>query len=69
MSENKVKWHKYPDERPPKYGKYRVSVGVGDDSYTTTSYWIPDKDLFENIWNVVTAWAEMPEPYKELKVE
>ena len=65
MSENKIKWHKYQDERPPKYGKYRVSVGVGDDSYTTTSYWIPDKDLFESIFNVVTQWAELPAPYKE----
>lgn len=65
MSENNIVWHKYPDEKPPKYGKYRVSVGVGDDSYTTTSCWIPDIDLFENIFNVITAWAELPEPYKE----
>lgn len=25
MSENKVKWHKYPDEKPAKNGRYLVT--------------------------------------------
>ena len=29
MSENKVKWHKYPDEKPAKNGRYLVTWKTG----------------------------------------
>ena len=68
MSENKVKWHKYPNEKPEKYREYIITVNIRQHLYTTTSDWMPDLNKFFSYRNeVIVAWAELPEPYKEEK--
>ena len=76
MSENKVKWHPYPKEKPPVKDndkvedylvtiRYRKEILVINASFSPyckqfyREYMISDLDKF------VTAWAEIPEPYKE----
>ena len=66
MSENNVKWHPYPQEKPKEDNEYLVSVNMWNKSFTSTSSWITSKDVFEDIWDkCIYAWAEKPEPYKE----
>ena len=66
MRESKIVWHKYPQEKPKKSDQYLVSVKAGDDSFTSTSYWITPKDVFQDMWDeCISAWAELPDPYKE----
>ena len=66
MSENKVKWHPYPQEIPEKENLYIVSIKDRKKSFTSASYW--DRKVFGVYWDEdVTAWAELPDPYKELK--
>ena len=67
MSENKVIWHPYPQEKP-KEGMYFVTI---DDDGRTDIDVISYPYGFGNYPNdylqrtFVTAWAELPEPYKE----
>ena len=73
MSENKVKWHPYPEEKPKYKKNYLVTIYClddeydEDDAYLTTAifYWFGDCffDPFHPCWAVV-AWAELPKPYK-----
>ena len=66
MRESKIVWHPYPEEKPKKVDQYLVSVNMGNESFTSTSYWISRENVFEDIWDeCIYAWAEMPEPYKE----
>ena len=66
MREGKIVWYKYPQEKPKKSDQYLVSVKAGDDSFTSTSYWITPKDVFQDMWDeCISAWAELPDPYKE----
>ena len=66
MRESKIVWYKYPEEKPKKDEQYLVSVNMGNESFTSTSYWITSNDAFEDIWDeCIYAWAEKPEPYKE----
>ena len=62
MSENKVKWHKYPEDKPKEDGNYLI---------TTIYSHIPEV-ISENYENgefnldaFVVAWAEKPSPYEE----
>ena len=64
--EQTFKWHPYPLEKPQKNGRYFVTrmrkvdfdiwnivtIGTKDDSH-----WV--------YGGLITAWAEIPEPYKE----
>ena len=62
MSENKVKWHPYPQERPIEDDAYLITV-----KYRHTRK-VMKWDCFNGYFNVygyVIAWAELPEPYKE----
>ena len=62
MSENKVKWHPYPQERPIEDDAYLITV-----KYRRTRKvmkWYCFNGYF-SIYGDVIAWAEMPEPYKE----
>ena len=62
MSENKVKWHPYPQERPIEDNDYLITVKYR--RRRKVMKW----DSFNGYFNVyvdVIAWAEMPEPYKE----
>ena len=66
MSENTVKWHPFPQEKPKKDNKYLVSIKTRDYGFTSTSHWIGSHDTFRDYWDeCISAWAELPEPYKE----
>lgn len=66
MSETKVVWHKYPNEKPEKYREYIITVNIRQHLYTTTADWMPDLNKFFSYRNeVIVAWAELPKPYKE----
>ena len=69
MSENKFKWHKYLEEFPPKEGLYLVTIDDdGKDEIDVLEY--PDGFVYPNDYlprTFITAWAELPEPYKEQK--
>ena len=80
MSETKTKWHKYPKEKPPKSGKYLVTVILECmGKLVTTDTFYDYKEILENYYRVgeryrwyyhngeVTAWAELPEPFEEAK--
>ena len=62
MSENKVKWHPYPQERPIEDDDYLITVKCRRTRKVTT--WDSVNGYFY-IEGDVTAWTELPEPYKE----
>ena len=61
MSENKVKWHKYPEEKPEvEYQEFLVTSERLEEvciDLWTGKHW----DMYMH----VIAWAELPEPYRE----
>lgn len=65
MSENKVKWHPYPQEKPNEKDTYIVTLKFGKDLLTSITDWIPEQNTFWDFGDSVVAWAELPEPYKE----
>lgn len=59
MSENKVKWNPYPQEKPLKEGRYLVTLKhIFRNFVVIRSY--PNSDWDKE---VVIAWAELPKPY------
>lgn len=58
MSKNRVKWHPYPKEKPPKEGLYLITLKFGNTKDVSMGYLT--KDIYSN---TLTAWAEIPEPY------
>ena len=66
MSENKVKWHPYPQERPVEDDDYLITVKYRRTRKVTT--WDSVNGYFYIEGNV-TACAELTEPYKEEKHE
>lgn len=73
MSENKVKWHPYPKEKPESYTKdYLVTIvkhyGKHQVKKVAIDTWTDSKEggeweMFHDMTNTeVTAWAELPEP-------
>ena len=65
MSENKVKWHPYPQEIPVEDNDYLITVKYSRRAKKVTT-WDSVNGYFYIEGNV-TAWAELPEPYKEQK--
>lgn len=74
MSEAKIVWHPYPDEKPESFLRnYLVTIEVLYDKSTRTKVdidtWSDSKEggeweiLNNGIDFIVTAWAELPEPY------
>ena len=63
MNENKVKWHPYPQERPVEDNDYLITVKYSRRARKVTT-WDSVNGYFYIEGNV-TAWAELPEPYKE----
>lgn len=67
MNETKVKWHKWPDEKPPE-NQFLLLTHLGENGCTFV-----DDGYFDSSdggWQgrfcficEVLAWAEMPEPY------
>lgn len=49
MSESKIVWHKYPQEKPKKDDEYLVSLKMWNKSFTSTSSWITSNDVFEDV--------------------
>lgn len=66
MSENKVIWHLYPQEKPREGGKYLITVRFAGKNYIETDlYYINEKHRYFLGNNpYVIAWAKMPEPYE-----
>lgn len=74
MSENTVKWHPYPEEKPKKEAPYLVTTKECDSSKLDVGI-----DTFFADWkafgleypkpkiHMVIAWAEKPKPYEEKK--
>ena len=63
----KVDWHPYPDEYPPKYDRYLITIpyDVEDEGvHEVIAYWDPDRECWytPSIFDPI-AWAELPEPY------
>ena len=58
MSENKVKWHPYTEEKPPKERLYLITLKFGNTKDVSMGYLT--KDIYSN---TLIAWAEIPEPY------
>ena len=62
MSENKVKWHKYPEDKPKEDGSYLITTIYGhipeviSENYENGEF---------NLDAFVVAWAEKPSPYEE----
>lgn len=68
--ETKVKWHKYPEEKPQKESKYLVTMKLvtkGTKYIIINDYVIGKRKYFFNCDSSVIAWAELPEPYEEIK--
>ena len=66
MSESKIVWNKYPKEKPKIDDEYIVSIKLWNKSFTATAMWRNVKDEFVDVFDRnITAWAELPEPYKE----
>ena len=69
MSENKVIWHKYPEEKPKNNSNIPYLVTWLFDAFgtkePTVDMFYYEEDSFKwNPENEVIAWAYMPEPDK-----
>ena len=66
MSESKIVWNKYPKEKPKIDDEYIVTIKLWNNSFTATADWKNIKEKFVGVFDSnITAWAEMPKPYKE----
>lgn len=71
MSENEVKWHPYPKEKPKFYEPVLVTLLYHDGSefveidilHCYQHLKIKEKWGFDRPDRKVIAWAELPEPY------
>lgn len=78
MSENKVKWHPYPKEKPFSIDKqefismelsYICTIKMHKKTFMAELNWLPFFKKFERMYWIddidkyVIAWAEMPESY------
>ena len=63
-----VHWHSYPNEKPDILIHYLVSAIYNGSIFTTIDMWIPKREWILKVDEVkIIAWAELPEPYKEVK--
>lgn len=68
--EQTFKWHPYPLEKPQKNGRYLVTRmrKVDFDNWNTVTIKTKTDSWEYSYWEfggLITAWAEIPEPYKE----
>lgn len=70
----KVKWHPYPKEKPlvkDKVEDYLVTIRFKKEKFVINASFSPYYKQFykeymrSDLDKFVTAWAELPEPYKE----
>lgn len=57
MSETKVNWHKYPDEKPKEEGFYLTTISEDNENYISLCKY-SKKQKWAGV-NVI-AWKEMP---------
>lgn len=62
-----IEWHPYPKLKPQKYGEYLVTRF----GKVTIDRWVVVKingkdDSHWEYGGTITAWADKPEPYKEV---
>ena len=62
MKKTEIEWHPYPQERPIEDDDYLITVKCRRTRKVTT--WDSVNGYFY-IEGDVTAWTELPEPYKE----
>ena len=72
MSENKVKWHPYPNEKPKNKGQYLLTTKncENSDLFVGIDTFFIDSNVFgiePSKMHLIYAWAEMPEPYMNKK--
>ena len=66
MKKADIEWCPFPQEKPKVDDQYIVSIRLGKVSFTATADWKNVKGKFKGMFNEnITAWAEMPKPYKE----
>lgn len=74
--ETKVKWHPYPEEKPlvkdnDKVEDYLVTIRFKKEKFVINASFSPyykqfyKEYMISDLDKFVTAWAELPEPYKE----
>ena len=70
--EQTFKWHPYPQEKPKEWGRYLVTrmrkVDFDDWNIVTIGKYEDGGPWELSYWEcggLITAWAEIPEPYKE----
>ena len=74
MSKNRVKWHPYPQEKPPVKDndkvedylvtiRYRKEILVINASFSPYCKQFYREYMISDLDKFVTAWAEIPEPY------
>lgn len=72
MSENKVKWHPYPEEKPKKSDLYLITVkNINIKPFVCQDVFNDYTKVFRferySMIEKIIAWAELPEPYNEDK--
>ena len=76
MSETKTVWHPYPKEKPSvkdnnKKEDYLVTIRHKKETFVINASFHPfykqffQEYMISDLDKFVTAWAELPEPYKE----
>lgn len=64
MRETKTKWHKFPDNKPPKSGQYLITVFRNNRKEIDTAYWMSARYWYGYKPNNVLAWAKLPMVYR-----
>lgn len=72
--ENGIVWHPYPDEKPKDLNDKLVTIRESSGNRYTTIGFYDEGQWYgrEGFWmpnNRVTAWAELPEPYRRENAE
>ena len=65
MEDIKVKWHPYPEEKPPIEDDYLVTVRGYPKPFTHYLHYSSYTTGRGSQWDYVTAWMDKPKPYKE----
>lgn len=64
MSENKVKWHPYPKEKPKVPGRYLITMKYSSDTEVVIGSWDCKRFYISARDKNVLPWAESPKPYR-----
>ena len=64
MSENEVKWHPYPEEKPLQSGDFLVTVKKAECEIVMVRFYNDWGEKFNFNDKQILAWTELPEPYQ-----